>query len=151
MLRLFLMVTVFNSNTNNFSINGLTIQATAVTGNEKVSITTGTDVDAIYDTIKDFIKEYNTLITAIDTAYNAPSAKGYEPLTSEEKEAMSDDEVEKWEKKIKDSILRKDSILGNTSTAMKNAMSMSIEIEGKKYSLASFGIKTQNYFESGTK
>ena len=141
---------VFNSNTNNFSINGLTIQATAVTGNEKVSITTGTDVDAIYDTIKDFIKEYNTLITAIDTAYNAPSAKGYEPLTSEEKEAMSDDEVEKWEKKIKDSILRKDSILGNTSTAMKNAMSMSIEIEGKKYSLASFGIKTQNYFESGT-
>ena len=24
------------------------------------------------------------------------------------------------------------------------------EIEGKKYSLASFGIKTQNYFESGT-
>ena len=71
-------------------------------------------------------------------------------LQAKKRSYKSDDEVEKWEKKIKDSILRKDSILGNTSTAMKNAMSMSIEIEGKKYSLASFGIKTQNYFESGT-
>ncbi len=34
------------------------------------------------------MKEMNTL-------YNADSAKGYEPLTSQEKEAMSDDEVKK--------------------------------------------------------
>ncbi len=138
----------FTSNTNNFSINGLTIQATAKTNGEKVTITTSTDVDAIYDSIKSFFKEYNDLIKSMDEAYNATSAKGYEPLTSEEKEAMSDDEVEKWEKKIKDSLLRKDSTLGNASTAMKNAMAAAIEINGKKYSLASFGIKTQGYFEA---
>ena len=43
--------------------------------------------------------------------YNADSAKGYEPLTDDEKDAMSDSEVEKWEKKIKDSLLRKDSTI----------------------------------------
>lgn len=138
----------FTSNTNNYSINGLTIEASAKTNGEQVTITTGTDVDAIYNSIKDFLTEYNTLIKAMDTAYNADSAKGYEPLTSEEKEAMTDDEVEKWEKKIKDSLLRKDSTLGNASSAMKNNMASAIEINGKKYSLASFGITTQGYFES---
>lgn len=139
----------FESNTNNFSINGLTIQATALTGTEAVTITTDTDVDGIYNQIKEFFKEYNTLIKAMDTAYNADSSSGYEPLTSEEKEAMTDDEIEKWEKKIKDSLLRKDSTLGNTSSALKTIMASSIEIDGVKYSLASFGIKTQGYFDSG--
>ena len=138
----------FKSNTNNYSINGLTIQATAKTNGEKVTITTGTDVDGIYDSIKGFLKDYNELIKAMDTAYNADSSKGYEPLTSDEKEAMTDDEIEKWETKIKDSLLRKDSTLGNASSAMKNIMASTIEIDGKKYSLASFGIKTQGYFES---
>ena len=76
---------------NNFSINGLTIQATSLTGNETVSITTDTDIDGIYKQIKDFFKDYNELIKAMDTAYNADSSKGYEPLTSDEKEAMIDD------------------------------------------------------------
>ena len=140
----------FTNNTNNFSINGLTIQAQALTkDDEKVTITTDTDVDGIYNSIKEFLKEYNTLITAMDTAYNAASAKGYEPLTSEEKEAMTDDEVEKWEKKIKDSLLRKDATLGSASSAMKSLMITAIEVNGKKYSLASFGIKTLGYFDSG--
>ncbi len=138
----------FVSNTNNFSINGLTIQVTEKT-DTAVTITTEADIDAVYDNIKEFFKEYNTLIMAMDTAYNADSSKGYEPLTSEEKEAMTDDEIEKWEKKIKDALLRKDSTLGGASSAMKTLMNSAIEINGKKYSLASFGIKTEGYFDSG--
>ena len=139
----------YTNNTNNFSINGLTIEAMGLTDGA-LSVTTNTDTDAIYNNIKDFFKEYNNLIKAMDEAYNADSSKGYEPLTDDEKEAMSDAEVEKWEKKIKDSLLRKDSILGNTSNSMKNLMAQSIEIDGKKYSLANFGIKTQSYFEAAT-
>ncbi len=137
----------FTSNTNNYSINGLTIEATAIT-DKAVTITTNTDTDAIYNQIKSFLKDYNALIKEMDTAYNADSSSGYEPLTSDEKEAMSDKEVEEWEKKIKDSLLRKDSILGNTSSAMKTNMLSAIEVNGKSYSLSSFGIATLNYFES---
>lgn len=139
----------YTNNTNNFSVNGLTVEATALT-DSAVTITTNTDVDGIYNNIKSFFSEYNTLIKAMDTAYNADSAKGYEPLTSDEKEAMTDDEVEKWEKKIKDALLRKDSTLNSVSTNMKNLMAQSIEINGKKYSLATFGIKTQGYFDAAT-
>ncbi len=137
----------YTNNTNSFSINGLTVEAMAKTDGA-VTITTNTDVDGIYNSIKSFLKEYNTLITAMDTAYNADSASGYEPLTSDEKDAMSDDEVEKWETKIKDSLLRKDSILGNASSSMKNLMASAIEVNGKKYSLSSFGIATLGYFSS---
>lgn len=51
--------------------------------------------------------DYNKLIKSMDEAYNADSSKGYEPLTDDEKSAMTDDEVEKWETKIKDSLLRR--------------------------------------------
>ncbi|SDM97524.1 flagellar filament capping protein FliD [Lachnospira pectinoschiza] len=138
----------FTSDSNTFSINGLTIQATALTGDEEVTITTDTDVDGIYDFVKDFITDYNTLIKEMDVKYNAASSKGYEPLTSEEKEAMSDDEVEKWETKIKDSLLRKDGILGLTMNSLKADMASAITIDGNGYSLASFGISTLGYFSS---
>ncbi len=140
----------FTSNTNNFQINGLTITTNAVTeDDEEITITTETDVQGIYDMIKDFFTEYNNLIKEMDTLYNADSAKGYEPLTDDEKEAMTDTEVEKWEKKIKDSILRRDDTLQSVSDAMKNAFQKSYEINGKKYSLSSFGIKTSGYFAAG--
>ena len=76
------------------------------------------------------------------------SASKYEPLTDEEKDAMSEKEVEKWEQKIKDSLLRRDSTLNSVSSAMRNVMRGSYSINGKDYSLSSFGIKTLGYFTS---
>lgn len=141
----------FTSSTGTFSINGLSITAMQVTGpDEEVSITTTNDTQAMYDKIKGFISKYNELIKDMDTAYNAASAGDYEPLTDDEKDSMTDTEIEKWETKIKDSLLRRDSTLGNTSSAMKSIMSASFEINGKKYSLASFGIATGSYFSSDT-
>ena len=138
----------FTNNTNNYSINGLTIQALNETGTDEVTITTDTDVDGIYDMIKGFLKDYNDLVKSVDVAYNAASSKGYEPLTSDEKDAMTDDEVKKWEEKIKDSLLRKDSTLGSVLDTMKNDMALSFDVNGKRYSLASFGIATLGYFNS---
>lgn len=140
----------FTSDTNTFSVNGLTITASAVTDpNETLTLSTDTDVDGIYDVVKGFLKEYNELIKEMDTLYNADSAKGYEPLTDDEKDSMSDTEVEKWETKIKDSLLRRDSTLSGVTSTMKNAMQASFTINGKSYSLSSFGINTSGYFDSG--
>ncbi|MBQ0042826.1 MAG: flagellar filament capping protein FliD [Lachnospiraceae bacterium] len=149
----------FTSSNNTFSINGLTItakSASAVTGSDKegnpiyeeLSISTEDDVDGIYDMVKNFIKEYNKLIKEIDTLYGADAAKKYDPLTSEEKDAMTDDEIEKWEQKIKDGLLSGDSDLGTVRNMLKSAMSQSIMIDGKNMSLSSFGIETMGYFGS---
>ena len=139
----------FTSNDNVFEINGLTFTALSETkGDEVVTITTQNDTDGIYDMVKDFLKEYNSIINEMDKLYNAPSAKGYEPLTEDEKYAMSDSEIEKWEKTIKDSLLRRDSNLSTVSSALKAAMSAGVEVNGKKMYLSDFGIATLGYFEA---
>lgn len=135
----------FTSATNNFTINGMTI--TALTeSSDTITLTTANDYDGIYDTIKRFIKGYNELINEMDKLYNADSSKGYEPLTSDEKKEMSDSEIEDWEKKIKESLLRRDSTLSDVSSAMEEVMGAGYTIGGKTYYLSSFGINTLGYF-----
>ena len=136
-----------NSN-NTFEINGLTFTALNETKGETITVTTEQDTDGIYDMVKDFLKAYNEIVNEMDKLYNADSAKGYEPLTDEEKEAMSEKEVEKWEEKIKDSILRRDDNLSTVNSALQMIMSAGVEVNGKKMYLSDFGIDTLGYFNA---
>ena len=141
----------YTSSMNTYSINGLSItalQATGVGDTNAISITTSTDTQGVYDKIKDFLTQYNALINEMTSLYNADSAKGYEPLTDEEKDALSDTEVEKWEQKIKDSLLRRDESLEKIMSTMTNSMSKGYEVNGKTYYLSNFGIKTLGYFNA---
>ncbi|MCM1026294.1 MAG: flagellar filament capping protein FliD [Roseburia sp.] len=135
---------LYESNNNVFEINGLTF--TAQKEAENVTVTTQQDTDGIYDMIKGFLKEYNEIINEMDKLYNADSAKGYEPLTDEEKDAMSEKEIEKYEQKVKDSLLRRDSNISSLSSTLKKDMMSGIEINGKTMYLSNFGIETLNYF-----
>ncbi|MBR5337903.1 MAG: flagellar filament capping protein FliD [Lachnospiraceae bacterium] len=138
----------FTSKDGNFSINGLSITALEKT-TDAITINTTVDSQGIYDSIKNFFKEYNELIKEMDTLYNADSSKGYEPLTDDEKDEMSDTEIEKWEKKIKDSLLRRDSTLNSVAETLRTALAKSYTVNGKSYNLSTFGIKTQSYLAAG--
>lgn len=139
----------FTSSSNVFNINGLTIKATGTTAaGESLTISTDTDTQGLYDKIKDFLTEYNSIINELTSLYNADSAKGYEPLTDDEKSEMSDSEVEKWETKIKDSILRNDSTISGVMNAMTTSMMKTYTVNGKTYSLANFGIHTLGYLNA---
>ena len=139
----------FKGSDNVFEINGLTFTALSETKDgESVTITTQDDVDGIYDMVKNFLKEYNSIINEMDKLYNAESAKGYEPLTDDEKESLSESEIEKYETKIKDALLRNDSNLNTISSALKSIMSSGIEVNGKTMYLYNFGIDTLGYFEA---
>lgn len=134
---------IFTSANSEITVNGLTINTLNTTQKgESLAINVTNDSQGMYDKIKGFIKEYNEIINELTKMYNADSSKGYEPLTSDEKEAMTDKEVEEWEKKIKDSILRRDDSVSQMMTLMKNAMFKSYTVNGKSYSLSSFGIST---------
>lgn len=153
----------YTNTTNDFAINGLNISVNGVTDDvadpdstdlsslndsTAISINTTTDSQGIYDTVKDFLTEYNNIINEITKLYNADSAGSYEPLTDDEKDKMSDTEIEKWETKIKDSLLRRDSSLSSVMNAMMTSMSQPIEINGKSYSLSSFGIQTLGFLNA---
>lgn len=157
----------FTNNSNNFTINGLSIAVSGVTDvasdvldaygridfsklkdDTAITLTTAVDSQGIYDKIKDFLTNYNNIINEITKLYNADSAKDYEPLTDDEKDQMSDTEIEKWETKIKDSLLRRDNSLGTLMNAMTSAMNRGITINGRDYALSSFGISTLGYLNS---
>ncbi len=137
------------SSSNNVSINGLNFNLLGTTGTDTVSISVTNNTKALYDNVKNFVKEYNALITEMNELYGANSAKGFDPLTDEQKEAMTEDQIEKWETKIKDSLLRRDNTLGGLISTMRTTFSQSVSYNNKSYSLSSFGIKTGNYTEKG--
>lgn len=138
----------FEGSDNTFEINGLTITCNAETNGKEITLTTQNDTSGIYDMIKGFIKEYSELINEMDKLYNADAAKGYEPLTEDEKYSMSEKEIEKWEEKIKDSLLRKDSTLNSVASAFKTVMSSGFTVGGKTMYLSDFGIETLGYFDA---
>ncbi len=149
---------------NTFEINGLTITANSVTG--KYDKTTGTftddapinisvaqDTDKMYDSIKNFVKKYNELIEEMNKLYDEKKTD-YEPLTDEERDQLSDTQIEKWEEKAKQGILRRDSTIDKLLSNMRNILNKSVEVtmeDGSKqsFTLASLGIVTGDYTENG--
>lgn len=140
----------FESANNSFTINGATytINHEPKDKNANISVNTTVDYDGVYDVVKSMLKEYNSVINEMSKLYNADSAKDYDPLTDEQKEQMSEKEIDEWEGKIKGAILRKDSTLSDIMTSISDIMSQGIEIGGKTIRLTDFGISTQNYFEA---
>lgn len=141
----------YTSESNTFNNNGLTINVSGITepGNE-VTVNVAADVDGVYNKIKDFLKDYNELINMMTKSYNAESSKGFDPLTDEEKDSMSDSEVEKWEKKIKDSLFRRDQQLSSIMSTMTTAMNKGYQVNGKTYHLSSFGIETLGFLNAAS-
>lgn len=139
------------SSSTTLEVNGLTLELTGKTNGEAVTVTVANDTAAVYDTVKDFVNQYNAVLTELNKYYYADSARGYDVLSEDEKKAMSDDEVEKWETKIKDSLLRRDNTLGGLTQTMRAITGMTVTASnGKKYSLANLGITTgKDYKEYG--
>ncbi len=141
----------YTSENNVFEINGLTITAKEVASG--ITLSTKQDTSGIYDNIKKMLKEYNDLMKEMSTLYGADKAKKYKMLTDDEKDQMSDKEVEEWEDKIKNGLLSGDETLGNIRTGLRDITNLGFDIKLKdgttsKLSLSSFGISTGSYFST---
>lgn len=138
----------YESNTNTFEVNGLTITTSALTDDQGVTLTTTKDTSAMYDMIKKFVNQYTELINEMDKMYGAETKTKYEPLTDEEKYAMSDKEAEKWEEKLKEQILAKDSGVRTISNSLSEIFNMGFKVGDKTMYLFDFGVETAGYFNS---
>lgn len=142
--------TLTSSNTT-LDVNGLSLNLVSASDKE-VKVTVSNDSTAVYDAIKDFVEQYNSALSEMNKYYYADSSRGYDPLTDDQKEAMSDEEVEKWETKIKDSLLRRDSTLSGILETFRTSLTgITVKAsDGKTYSLANLGITTgKDYKEYG--
>lgn len=162
----------YRSSSNTIDVNGISITAKGVTGNftksvdpdtgvetfnkvsdSPISIEVGSDTQGVYDTIKNFVKEYNALIDEMNTLYNE-NKSDYDPLTDEERSKLSETQIEQWEKKAKQGLLRRDETIGSLLSNMRTILNKGVSITDKDgntktYSLASLGIVTGDYSEKG--
>ncbi|HHW01025.1 MAG TPA: flagellar filament capping protein FliD [Clostridiaceae bacterium] len=134
--------------TNSFTIDGVTYNLLGVSANgEKVTINLQQDVDATFNAIKEFVDKYNEILDTINKKLSEKYDRDYLPLTSDQKNAMSEDEIKKWEEKAKTGLLRNDSTLETLVSTLRRALYDAID--GVSGGLYSIGISTGSYFEKG--
>ena len=72
--------------------------------------------------MKSFVYDYNKIMDRVYDLVTEKTNKDYKPLTEAQKEEMSEEEIEKWEKKAKEGILRNDSEMRKFMNDMENAI-----------------------------
>jgi len=131
-----------------FSLNGKAAGDTA----EGLTVTVKLDSKAAAEKITGFVKAYNSLLDTItdklyETVYN-----GYEPLSDDEKEDMTDKEIEAWTEKARSGLLNGDSTLSALYSSLRSAMLNAVNDESGSplgLTLSSIGITTKSYSSKG--
>ncbi len=143
-------------NDNVYELDGVTYDFSDVDDDftEPITVNIDKSYDDIKKTIKSFVEDYNKMIDEINgyTQTQRPTDKNkdyYEPLTDEEKEDMSDKEIEKWEEAAKKGLLYHDSTVMTAMSKIRNAMSTYVTLEdGSRFGLSSMGIKTASFLDA---
>jgi flagellar hook-associated protein 2 len=108
---------------NSFTINGINynIKGTTTIGNvdTPVNISTATDVDSIYSSIKTFVDKYNSVIKTVNDKVSEKRNYSYPPLTDDQKKSMTDSQITEWNDQAKSGMLAHDSILSNGLDKMR--------------------------------
>ena len=131
---------------NTFTIDGVTYTLKG-TSTSPVTISLEQNIDAVVENIKEFVNKYNELLDKINGKLYEKYDRNYQPLTDDEKDEMSEKEIEKWEEKAKTGLLAGDSILSKIVSSMRTALYE--KVEGVSMSLYEMGITTGSYTDKG--
>ncbi|WP_272495753.1 flagellar hook-associated protein 2 [Bacillus pinisoli] len=137
--------------TNTFTINNVnyTLKQPTSIGNP-VTISISNDTEAILKNIVDFVGKYNDIISKVNGKISESKFRSYQPLTDEQKDSLSDKQIEQWEQKAKSGLIRNDSILSSGLNAMRLGVFNKVEGIAGFSQLAEIGITTsRNYLENG--
>ena len=135
---------------NSFEINGTTINLLQTSGGNASTVTVGQDIDAQVETIKKFISDYNDALGSIQGKLKEPKYRDFQPLIDEEKEAMKDSDIEKYEKKAQSGLLKNDGILRMLESKLRGLAQKSVDNGSTTYkTLSSIGIGSSDYKDEG--
>jgi flagellar hook-associated protein 2 len=146
---------------NEFTVNGVAYSLKSLfkdtwtpqidtTSGKVTNATDGTEVSLAADVtdlkehIKNFVTDYNALVDLLYGVTNEEAYSDYEPLTEEERAAMSESQIKLWEEKAKSGILRNDSTINKIFSSMREAFLTSVN----GFSLFNMGITYGNVNES---
>ncbi|MER2010377.1 MAG: flagellar filament capping protein FliD [Psychrobacillus sp.] len=117
-----------------------------------VGVTSTSDTTAIKDRIKEFVTTYNEMLDTLNNLLKEKKYRDYAPLTTEQREDMSENEQKLWDEKSKSGLLRGDSLIRESLSKIRSQFVSSINGLGDKTidSFAEIGITTSDKLtESG--
>ncbi len=131
---------------NDFNINGITFSLKA-TSAAAVEMKVAGDATKSFDLIKNFVNKYNEIVDKINAEISETRERDYLPLTDDQRESLSESEIEKWEEKAKAGMLGNDSLLRDLLSEMRNSLYKGIkDVDGSLYSI---GITTGTWDQKG--
>lgn len=139
----------FKRSSNSFEVDGLNLELkgtfNAATTAEEVTFSGKRETDDIVKNVKEMIEGYNKLLEEAVKESTVPRNREYKPLTDEQKEEMTEKEIEKWEKEAKKGVLCGESEINRYAEDIKSIFSSENLAE-----LEEMGIKiSSNYKENG--
>lgn len=121
--------TEIRRNSNTFDLEGLAVTVSGTFGydasgaldktQEAVTFTSKANTEKVLSSVKDMVEAYNSIIETINKEISTKPDRSYSPLTDEQKEEMSQTEIENWEKKAKEGLLFNDSDLNSLASSMR--------------------------------
>ncbi|MEE8672485.1 MAG: flagellar filament capping protein FliD [Heyndrickxia faecalis] len=151
---------VFNINgldtertSNTFTISGVTYTLKSEF-DSPVTISVSNDVDTIYNNIKNFVDQYNSLIDAVQSKLNEDRYPDYAPLTDDQRKELTDTQQDQWDKKARSGLLRNDMTLKSSLSNMRSLIYSKVNnanISSEYNQLSSIGITTTSDWLEGGK
>lgn len=134
---------------NTFTENGVQITLNAASNGVASTITTKMDTSKFVEIVKSYITAYNDILDTINSKINEKKNYSYAPLTDEQKEEMTEEEIELWESKAKQGLLRNDTVLSTLVNNMRLGTMTDVNINGEMINITNIGITTGTWEERG--
>ena len=127
----------YTSANNSFNFDGTNINLSnaenfvAATEDEYITIDTARDTSGIKDAVVKFVDDYNKLLDSLydEVTTSRPKSSGsyYDPLTEEQKEEMSEDEIKNWNENAKKGLLYRDTSVQRFLSDLRGAMASAVD------------------------
>lgn len=134
--------------TLDFTIDDINISLSenAVT-TSPVTFTVTKNTEDIIENVKQFIDDYNEIISLITTKTTERPNSDYQPLTPDQQDEMEKDDIDSWNEQAKKGMLFGDNKINNVLRDLRYAMSNKTSVS--TLTLSSIGIAPASYDTSG--
>ena len=131
---------------NTFTLDGVSYTLLQ-TSSTPVTVAVTANTDKAMASIRTFVEQYNEIVDMVNGKLAEKRFRDFQPLTAEQRDALSEKEVEQWEEKARSGLLSGDPLLEKVLSDMRRALSD--PVTGSGITLADIGITTGGYFERG--
>ena len=107
------------------------------------TMTVSQDTDKIVENVKQFVEDYNKMMDELTSKYNEKKYSDYDVLTKSQENAMTQEQIDKWNEKAKSGLLYHNQSIGKIRSAMREAMYTPVESVNSNYNtMMSIGIES---------